>query len=178
MVLSIREIESQDIEKMVDYFHNSDEGFIRAMGAEKSKLPLKKEWLDQLIAEFKRPLNQRNFHYVYWCLNEVDIGHSNINQVKFGKYGTMHLHLWTDNYRQMGMGQEFLKQSIAHYFEKFQLQKLICEPYTENAAPNRTLLKLGFKLIKTYETIPGKINFHQWVNRFELLKEDWAPILK
>lgn len=178
MNLSIREIESKDIEKMVDYFHNADESFMQAMGAEKSKLPLKKEWLDQLLTEFKKPLNQRNFHYVYWCLNGVDVGHSNINQVEFGKCGTMHLHLWTDTNRQKGMGHEFLRQSLAHYFEKIQLEKLICVPYTENAAPNRTLLKLGFKLIKTYETIPGKLNFHQRVNRFELLRKDWASSLK
>lgn len=177
MDLSIREIESQDIEKMIDYFHSSSEDYIKAMGASKSKLPSKQEWINQLLLEFEKPLKQRKFHYVYWCLNGVDIGHSNINQVEFGKCGTMHLHMWLENNRQNGMGQEFLRQSVAHYFKKIQLQKLICEPYAENIAPNRTLLKLGFQFIKNYETIPGKINFLQMVNRFELERDKWLKNL-
>ena len=44
------------------------------------------------------------------------------------------------------------------------LENLYCEPYALNLAPNGTLLKLGFKLVKQYETTPGSINFYQKVN--------------
>ncbi len=38
-------------------------------------------------------------------------------------------------------------------------------------APNKVLKNLGFELIRTYDTTPGWINFHQTVNRYELQKE-------
>ena len=97
--------------------------------------------------------------------------HSNINNIEFGKSATMHLHLWEFIKRKSGLGIEFLKMSIPYYFENFGLEKLVCEPYSENVAPNRVLPKLGFKLKRTYETTPGYINFRQTVNRYELTKE-------
>ena len=42
--------------------------------------------------------------------------------------------------------------------------------YAENPGPNRTLAKLGFRLIKRYRTVPGIINFEQEVNRYVM---DW-----
>ena len=86
----------------------------------------------------------------------------------------MHLHLWESNRRQKGLGLQFLKQTIPYYFENFDLEKLICEPRAENIAPNKTLRKSGFELVRTYETTPGWINFHQTVNRYEFKKEQWS----
>ena len=67
-----------------------------------------------------------------------------------------------------GLGLDFLKLTIPYYFKNFRLQKLICEPYAENTAPNSILKKLGFEFVRTYDTIPGWINFEQTVNRYEL----------
>ena len=80
----------------------------------------------------------------------------------------MHLHLWQPVKRKKGIGTEFVKMSIPYYFKNFKLKKLICEPYTQNIAPNKVLQKVGFNLIKKYETIPGWINFKQLVNRYEM----------
>ena len=43
----------------------------------------------------------------------------------------------------------------------FNLLKLFSQPYALNPAPNRTLQKVGFKYLKTYETTPSWINFRQ-----------------
>src|SRR5436190_1529697 len=52
--------------------------------------------------------------------------------------------------------------------ERFNLQKLVCEPCAENPAPNRVLEKLGFAFVRRYRTIPGVIAYQQDVNRYEL----------
>ena len=61
---------------------------------------------------------------------------------------------------------------MPYYFKNFGLQKLICEIRVENTAPLKVLKKNGFELTRTYDTTPGWINFHQTVNRYELVKEN------
>ena len=170
MKLAVRELILSDIEKVVDYFINSNAGFLKGMGADKSKLPEKKEWTEKLKLEFKKPYAQKEFYYIIWLIDKQPVGHSNVNNIEFGKSAMMHLHIWNNDKRKRGLGVELLKLSIPYFFKNLGLQKLICEPYYENVAPNKTLQKLDFKLISTYETIPGWINFKQIVNRYELTK--------
>jgi RimJ/RimL family protein N-acetyltransferase len=76
------------------------------------------------------------------------------------------LHLWQNDKRQKGNGTCFVELSLPFYFSNFKLKKLFCEPYALNDAPNNTLKKAGFSLIKQYETTPGLFNFNQLVNRW------------
>ena len=50
------------------------------------------------------------------------------------------------------------------------------EPYAQNPAPNRILSKVGFELIKTYDTTPGWISLHQTVNLWELSRSHPTPV--
>jgi [ribosomal protein S5]-alanine N-acetyltransferase len=70
--------------------------------------------------------------------------------------------------RRAGLGTEFVRRSANFYFERFNLQKLVCEPSAENPAPHRVLEKLGFRFVRQYRTIPGVIAYEQDVNRYEL----------
>jgi len=80
----------------------------------------------------------------------------------------MHLHLWNVGERRKGPGFEFVKLTIAHYFEKLQSKDLYCEPYALNPAPNRLLEKLGFDFVERYRSIPGPSNFEQEMNLWKL----------
>lgn len=168
MTLSVREIHLDDIEKVVDYFIDANDTFLKGMGADKSKLPKREEWIQKITLEYKKSYPEKEFYYMIWLLDNQPIGHSNVNHIRYGKEATMHLHLWKPIERKKGLGVKLLKLTIPYFFKNLQLKKLICEPYAENIAPNKTLKKLGFKLVKTYETIPGWINFYQKVNRYEL----------
>lgn len=176
MKLSVRELKPNDIENIVDYFINADTDFLRGMGADKSKLPDKKEWIEKLNLEFKKPYAQKELYYLIWSVDNLPIGHSNVNTIKFEEFATMHLHVWKNDKRNSGLGLKLLKLTIPYFFKNLGLKKLICEPRSENIAPNKTLKKLGFKLIRTYETIPGWINFKQMVNRYELTKTQFEII--
>jgi|SaaInl59LU_5_DNA_1037362.scaffolds.fasta_scaffold09239_3 RimJ/RimL family protein N-acetyltransferase len=177
MKLSVREIKANDIEKIVDYFVLADSEFLIGMGADKSKLPQREEWIKKLESEYGKPYKTKEFYYIIWLLDNKEIGHSNINHIDFGKSATMHLHLWNNDKRKSGLGLDFLRLTISYYFRNFGLEKLICEPYSKNIAPNRVLRKLGFEFVRTYDTKPGWINFYQTVNRYELKKEQ-LKILK
>lgn len=176
MKLSVREFKASDIENIVDYFFYAEKDFLKGMGAEKDKLPKREKWIQNLQTELVKPYNEKGYYYIIWLLNNTPIGHSNVNHISFGESATMHLHLWKSEKRKSGLGLKFLKMTIPLYFEKFELKKLICEPYSENIAPNKTMKKIGFNFIRTYETIPGMINFQQKVNRYELTKEQLSNI--
>lgn len=82
----------------------------------------------------------------------------------------MHLHMWDRSNRKKGLGTELLRTSIPFFFENLKLKTLWCEPFAKNPAPNHTLLKIGFKFIKKYETTPGPINLLQEVCQYKMTK--------
>lgn len=170
---NVRPLSNSDIKLVINYFHNSSESFLSGMGVDPNKLPAKDDWHTLLKNDHLKPLSDRSFHYLIWELDQQPIGHSNINKISFGQEAYMHLHLWHPNLRTRGNGLYFIQQCIAIYFELFALKDLYCEPYAENAAPNRTLKKAGFEFIKTYHTVPGWINLPQQVNRWHLSREQW-----
>ena len=178
MDLEVRESHTADIEKIVDYFVNADADFLKGMGADKTKLPNKADWIEKLKIEYSKTYREKGYYYVVWMIDGIPCGHSNINHIEYGKTATMHLHLWKSDKRKSGLGFEFLKQTIPFYFEKFELENLVCEPFSENIAPNKTLKKYGFDFKRAYETIPGPINLPQIVNRYELTKERFEGINK
>lgn len=176
MKLTVREIQANEIEKIVDYFVNADAEFLKEMGADKSKLPKKKEWIEKLESEFIKSNAEKEYYYIIWLFDNQAIGHSNINNIEFGKSATMHLHLWNNDTRKSGLGLNFLRLTIPYYFRNFELERLICEPFSKNIAPNKVLKNLDFELVRTYDTTPGSINFRQTVNRYEFKKKQLREI--
>lgn len=171
--LSTREMHSNEFELMVDYFLNADSKYLIGMGVDKDKLPSKKDWLPKLISDFEKPIEEKEFYYIIWEIDDKPIGHSNLTNINFGKSAKMHLHIWNNTYRQVGIGTKLILQTIPYYFNNLKLEKLICEPYAENPAPNKILKKIGFKFIKKYHTTPGWVAFYQVVNRYEMLLDGY-----
>jgi len=75
----------------------------------------------------------------------------------------MHLHVVDERRRRSGVGTACVRQTVALYFETLKLRRLFCEPNAFNVAPNRTLQRAGFRYLKTYKTVPGRLNYHQAV---------------
>ena len=174
--LSVREIQLIDIDLIADYWLNSDADFLINMGVDLKKLPTRNELIKMLIEQLNTSIAHKKSFALIWELNNKQIGHSNVNEVKIGKEATLHLHLWKSTHRKKGIGVELVKKSLPFYFEKLKLKRLICEPYALNTAPNKTLKKIGFEFIKKHRTIPGSLNFEQEVNRWELTKENYKRI--
>lgn len=174
--LSVREIQSTDIDLLVDYWLNADSAYLQSMGADINKLPTRMQFNKMLAEQIDTPLKDKKSYALIWELDRKPIGHSNVNKIEFGKTATMHLHLWRSVSRKKGIGTALVRKSLPHFFEKLQLKKLVCEPYALNPAPNKTLNKVGFEFVKRYKTIPGTLNFEQEVNRWELTKEKFERI--
>ena len=174
----IRELCARDIPLIVGYFHNADAAFLKGMGVDPCKLPGFDAWCNLIREDLEKPVEDKAFFYLIWEIEGAPAGHSNINKIVHGKEAYMHLHLWRHQARRGGNGEWLARASIPRYFEAFALERLYCEPYALNPAPNRILEKAGFDLMKSYETIPGWINFHQPVNRWVLSKEKYTRLYR
>ena len=175
-IFSVREMKVDDIYFIVDYFHNSSEEFLLGMGALKAKLPERKAWFNSILEEVEKDYSTKKNYYTIWEINNKPVGHCNVNKIVYKNKGFMHLHLWKNPNRQKGLGKNFVKKSLPFFFKNLQLKNLFCEPYAHNLAPNKTLLKVGFKFVKMFETTPGKINFHQDVNQYVLSKNKFENL--
>jgi RimJ/RimL family protein N-acetyltransferase len=147
------------------------------MGVDRLKLPERDKWLEALLVDHERPDSERDRFYLVWKFRGQPVGHSSINKIVVGTEAYIHLHLWDSRLRRAGLGTEFVRRSAVFYFKKFNLKKLICEPWAENPAPNRVLEKLGFKFVRRYRTIPGVIAYEQDVNRYELRRPNRSKVL-
>ncbi len=174
----IREIQEEDVEQVINYFVQADDNFLKGMGVDPDKLPDPADWQALILDDLSQPLARRQFYYLVWLINGRPAGHSNINKIVYGDHAYMHLHLWNPASRQAGNGLFFIQACITAYFDRFDLDTLFCEPYALNPAPNRILAKTGFDFVRSYETTPGWINFHQKVNSWTLSRETWQQICK
>jgi len=158
----------EEYELMLDYFYSADDPFLRGMGVDRLKLPQRDKWLDALLVDHEKPDKERDRFYLVWIFRGQRVGHSSINNIVPQTEAFIHLHLWNSKFRKAGLGTEFVRRSASFYFERFNLRKLVCEPWAGNVAPNRVLEKLGFTFVRQYRTIPGVIAYEQDVNRYEL----------
>lgn len=169
--LFVREMKVDEIPLLVDYFLSGDIEFYNRLGIDINKLPEREEWIDSLEKKFIPLLLKKEVFYVVWILDEVPIGHCNINDIVFGEKANMHLHLWKTDTRKKGLGTKFVELSLKEYFKRFELKHIFCEPNALNEASNNTLRKVGFEFVKEYESIPSAITSLQRVNQWIMPRE-------
>lgn len=167
----VRPMQPHEIDLMLDYFLGLDEAMLRGMGVEPSKLPQRDEWKQLLTDDFNKRIDQREFFYTTWELDGQPVGHSNVNQLKYGDSAVAHLHVWNPELRRANLGTTCFRKSVELFFDFLRLESLVCEPNAQNAGPNRTLAKTNFEFVETVETIPGWINFHQPVSRWRITRD-------
>ena len=159
-----------DYERMVDYFLGADHAFLRGMGVDPARLPQRDNWLKLALRDHERDVRERERFYLAWIYRGTPVGHSSVNRITIGEQAFIHLHLWAGGLRRQGIGTEFFRASAVEFMRALRLRRIYCEPYAANPAPNRVLLKCGFRFVKSYRTVPGDINFEQDVNQYVLEK--------
>ena len=177
-VLSVRELQKDDIQSIIDYWSKHDAAYYESMGVDVNKLPQEDQLSEMLLDQIATSVENKKAYCVIWECNGQAIGHCNLNPVSFGEEAHMHLHMWDGGTRNRGMGTTLLKLTLPFFFKKLKLKTLYCQPYAINDAPNKTLLRVGFEFEKEYVTIPGSLNFEQPVKRWLLTRERFNELVK
>ncbi len=176
MNLTAVEISNEHIRPLVKYWADATPEYLLSLGADITKMPSSEQFTRMLEKQISLPYDQKPAYATIWLLDSEPIGHCNINKIEYGKEAFMHLHIWNPNNRIKGAGTQLVKCSLPFFFENMKLERLICEPYALNPAPNKTLPKIGFEFIKRYKTIPGPINLEQEVNRYVMSRERFRSL--
>ena len=175
----VRPFESpEDYLGMIEYFSGSPDELLLRMGVSRSKLLTSAEWLAAVWADhwLRDDDPRRERFYLAWVHDQRIVGHSSLDRIQFADQARAHLHLWNASLRGRGWGTDFFRASVTTYFKRFRLKRLIVEPKADNAAPNRVVVALGFRLVRTYRTVPGPIQFEQDVNTYEISDDEWRAI--
>lgn len=170
---SVREITTDDVPFIVDYWTKSSPDFLVGMGVDLSKLPSAESLNVMLHDQISKDYKDKQSYAMIWLIDGKPSGHCNINMITFGEQAHMHLHMWNSTSRRSGAGRNLVRLSIPYFFRNYQLKKLICEPYALNEAPSKTLPYCGFKFVKEYVTIPGSLSFEQPVKQWILTAEEF-----
>ena len=174
--LSVREMTKDDLEHFTRYWEDASPVHLESMGVDIRKRPTREQIEKLVTSQLGLPMEERKAYFLTCVKDGHPVGSVHVNQIVFGEQAYMHLHLWNPQNRQGGMGQELVRQSLPFFFENLNLQRLFCEPYALNPAPNKTVERLGFTFVKQHTTIPGASNFEQLVNLWRLTKEQYQEI--
>ena len=151
---------------IIDYFHGASAEHLEMMGVDPTRMPSPARWREQYAEDYGKPVRERSSFLVLWELDGTPVGFSTTNKIVYGSEAYMHLHVLDPQRRRSGIATACLRETVALYFSALALERLFCEPNALNVAPNRTLQRVGFKYVKTHQTVPGPINFHQAVTRW------------
>lgn len=170
MNISVREMQLDEVEVVINYFHGATPEHLELLGVDPTRLPSKAQWKHLYEYDYSQPRERRKSLLVLWQADGKNIGFSSVDKIKFGEEAYMHLHVFEPQSRKAGYGAMCVRQSVAIYFQSLELKRLLCEPNAFNVAPNRTLQKAGFRYVKTHMTVPGPLNFHQAVTQWAMEK--------
>ena len=176
--LKIRDLNTDDIKYIADYWLKSDKSFLISIGVDLNKLPTRNGLDIMLTKQINLPDSEKSSLAMILELNDQPTGHCNVNEISYGHDATMHLHLWNEDNRKKGLGTDMILKSLPVFFDRLMLNTIWCEPYALNQAPNKTLEKIGFEFVKRYVTTPGSLNFEQEVNRYKLTRVRFEKLKK
>lgn len=170
VTMRVREMKLSEVGLIINYFHHSSPEHLNTLGVDPTRLPDPAKWQERYAYEYDQPIEKRKAFLVIWESDQVPIGFSTADKIIYGQEAHMHLHIVNPELRMTGNGTHCVRETTKIYFEALRLERLFCEPNAFNVAPNRTLQKTGFKYVKTHETVPGPLNFHQAVTRWVMEK--------
>ena len=161
---------------IIGYFHGSSSEHLNMLGVDPTRLPDPIAWQERYAREYGQPVEKRKVVLVIWDAESGPVGFSTADTIAYGREAKMHLHIVKPEQRRIGIGAACVRETVRIYFDALKLERLYCEPNALNVAPNRTLQKVGFKYLKTHETVPGPLNYHQAVTRWVLEKHQLPAI--
>ncbi len=175
--LSIRHITEQDINLIVNYWHQcSPDDFLR-MGVDINKLPSFEDFALHLAKTCQLPPTESGLSYRIWMIDNKPVGYSILKNIRVDVIADIHLHLFESTFRGHGYGKTLFCLSVLDFYREFNLKIILCEPASSNPMPNRMLEKIGFEKWKTYISTPAAVALTGEVNCYLISAEKAAIFL-
>lgn len=171
MHLTVRAFAAEDIADYVAYFTQMPPAESERMGLAADRLPPPGQMHADLAASLTQPIDRVRSFMLAWCVDGAVIGHSSLKDIARGESGRMHLHMWRSDLRGKGYGPPLFCLAALDFYERFDVQSIICEPKSDNPMPNRMLRKIGFPLLKSYVGESSELSVVCELNRYDIQRE-------
>jgi RimJ/RimL family protein N-acetyltransferase len=169
--ISIRPLATEDLDGFIAYFTQPSKADAERMGLDINRVPSATRLRSGLKAMIGAPSDRISSFVLAWCIDGKAIGHSSLKDIVPGDFGSMHLHMWRADLRGKGYGPRLFCLSALDFYERFNLQRIICEPKADNPMANRMLTKIGFPLVLTHVAASSEISVVCELNRYEILRD-------
>ena len=143
--VSIRPFARADILPVVDYWTGNSEEFWRQRGVDKAKFKSR----DEFIAGYEKSFLEKGGipTLVTILLNGEAVGIHGVSDIVQGESAVMHAHIWREEHRHRGIGIYSYLKAAEHFFNAFDLKKIIFKTPKVNQGPNRVKEKIGIPAI-------------------------------
>jgi RimJ/RimL family protein N-acetyltransferase len=169
--LGVRPLAIEDLDGFIAYFTRPSKADAERMGLDINRVPSATQLRSDMKAMIATPIDRLSSFVLAWCVDGQAIGHSSLKDIVPGEFGRMHLHMWRADLRGKGYGPRFFCLSAIDFYNRFNLQRIICEPKADNPMANRTLRKIGFRLILTHVAASSELSVVCELNRYEILRD-------
>ncbi len=92
--LTVREMQLGDIELITNYWQEAEPKFLVSLGVDLDKRVINNDLQKALTEQIDTPIHKKKSYTLIWEIDEKQVGHSNINKIKFGNKAFIHFHLW------------------------------------------------------------------------------------
>jgi len=79
--------------------------------------------------------------------------------------------MWRADLRGRGYGPHLFCLSALDFYQRFNLERIICEPKADNPMANRMLQSIGFPLVFTHVAAGSELSVVCELNRYEILRD-------
>lgn len=173
----VRPMRETDVEAVVRYWTTASPSDLERMGVDAAALDPPEKMREGYLRALARPESERKAFALVWEVDGEAIGFTTLKNIERGVRGEMHLHMWKASARGKGFGGKLFCLAALDFYERFQLEEIICEPRSSNPMPNRMLQKVGFPLIRTYVGQSSELAQVCELNTYAVLKDVAARYL-
>ncbi len=141
-LISLRDLSTEDIAPILNYWFRSPPGFVESMGVDLAKLPSEPEFAKNLQDKVGRPS-----HILIILYNGKAVGLHTVNPLTEGDFGIFHAHIWDPTIRRQGIGVVSYSLAIKAFIDRFRLKRVLFKTPIQNAGPLRVKEKLGIRCV-------------------------------
>src|SRR5688572_25416117 len=76
VALIVREMDLEEVDLIIDYFHGSTPEHLELLGVDPTRLPSRERWRERYAGEYEQAVYDRSTLLVVWELDDVPVGFS------------------------------------------------------------------------------------------------------
>lgn len=176
-VFTVRSLESQDVDAIVNYWVNGNKKIFEDMGIDLSRFPTKVErekFFHQLVNNDPK---KGESHLIVGVVDNEVFGYALFNHIHPGQDCQGHLHIISPHLRRQGITSTLMIDHIKAVVDLLNVKKIFLEPSSQNPGINRLLQKCYIFPKNTYLKPAVGICREMEVNRYVVSKKAIALIV-